>query len=155
VSEEGRGAEGDGINECKKYAPAYPKLFLTMIPGTLLLIGAAAAVGLTQEFIDGLAQTAAVVAEVSLVTFAILRLARVKVIVSPDRRIQIVNPVRSETVTKTDVLSVEPVGFVYKWLTLTTVDGKKIRVWASLYSFEPRGETAKALHSLLEGLGSN
>lgn len=134
-------------SDVKRFAPAYPRVALSTTFGTLTLIGLAAIGGVLRESLDGIAETISVALQILVSAAALLRIARVRVTLVDNANLVVVNPIRTRTVAVTDVADIEEAGFIYKWLTLTTLGGKRIPVAASLYVLTPSGRASKELYA--------
>jgi hypothetical protein len=142
-------SEADRARDIKHFAPGYPRLALSMIFGTLSLIGLAAIGAVVREFSDGVAQTLSVALQILLSAAALHRLARIRVSLVDNAELVVVNPLRTRTVSLKDVATTEEAGFIYKWLRLRTAGGETIPVAASFYVLEPHGSISKELNDLL------
>jgi hypothetical protein len=142
-------SEANQAGDIKHFAPGYPRLALSMIFGTVTLIGLAAIGAVVREFLDGVAQILSVGLQILLSAAALHRLARIRVSLVDNAELVVVNPFRTRTVSLRDVATTEEVGFIYKWLRLRTAGGETIPVAASFYVLEPHGPISKELNDLL------
>ncbi|MEX2551761.1 MAG: PH domain-containing protein [Actinomycetota bacterium] len=107
-------------------------------------------IGVIGEFAEGAANFVLGIPIAALGIFLFGRFATVRVSKVGDSGAKIRNPFRTHLLDCGEIASIRVSGFVYKWLTLQTRDGRKVPVAASFFVLEPRGPNSLALNKFLE-----
>jgi len=137
-------------NELTDFYPVYPRVALACTLGILILLASTVLVGVIGELAEGAANFVLGIPIAALGLFLFGRFGSVRVSKVGDSGVIIRNPFRTHRLDCSEITSIRISGFVYKWLTLQTRDGRKVPVAASFFALEPRGPTSLALNKFLE-----
>ena len=137
-------------NNRTNYYPVFPRVALSSTIGILILLASTVMVGVIGEFAEGSASLVFKLPIVALGIFLFGRFGTVRVSKVGDSGVRVRNPFRTHLLGCGEIESIRVSGFVYKWLTLQTRDGRKVPVAASFFVMTPREPNSLALHKFLE-----
>ena len=138
------------VNKRIDFYPVHPRVALSSTLGILILLASIVVVGVIGEFVEGSASFVLKLPIVALGLFLFGRFGSVRVSKVGDSGVIIRNPFRTHRLDCSEITSIRISGFVYKWLTLQTRDGRKLPVAASFFVLAPREPKSLALNKFLE-----
>jgi hypothetical protein len=137
-------------NNRTDFYPLYPRVALASTLGILILLASTVLVGVIGEFAEGSAHFVLGLPVAALGIFLFGRFATVRVSKMGDSGVKIRNPFRTHRLDCGEIASIRVSGFVYKWLTLQTRDGRNVPVAASVFVLAPREADHLAMNKFLE-----